>query len=121
MMGVAAARKLRAAGSMAATWNINSKIAAQGQLTWSNAQFTNQIAGTMRDLSGNGLPINHTTGNFPIQQGDPAFNYDRNPNSISPQTLHDSLPLNPVYSDDAQLHGRRGRHHADGRSTLQRL
>lgn len=80
------------------SWNVNGKPAVQGSVTWDNAQFFNTAKEGNRDLVGNGLPIDHATGQFPVAQSDPAYNYDRNPNSIKPQNLHDSLPRNPEYS-----------------------
>ena len=50
--------------------------------------------GTRLRLSGNGLP-SHTTGVFPVQSSDPAYRYDRNPNSIRSYTLGASLSRNP--------------------------
>src|SRR5262249_5825203 len=44
-----------------------------------------------------GLPRNHTTGNFPIQSGDDAYQVDRNPNRISSYTLSAKLPTKPKY------------------------
>jgi hypothetical protein len=80
------------------TWNFLSKPAVQGQVTWDNAQFSNRSDGAERLLSGNGLPINHATGIFPVQPSDPVYRYDRNPNSIAAQNLKDLLPANPTYS-----------------------
>jgi hypothetical protein len=60
---------------------------------WSS-RFSLRASGTRNRLSGNGLP-GHTTGVFPIQSSDPAYRYDRNPNSIRSYTLAVSLPRNP--------------------------
>ncbi len=87
------------------SWNNNAKPAILGNVTWSNAQFTNTVTGDKRDLSGNGLPLDHTTGAFPVAQSDPAFNYDHNPNKITPQNLHDILPVHPTYSDTPHCMG----------------
>jgi len=38
----------------------------------------------------------HTTGVFPIAASDPAYQYDRNPNSIKSYTLRASLARNPT-------------------------
>lgn len=45
-------------------------------------------------ISGNGLP-NHATGDFPINSGSTAYQYDRNPNSISSQRISYAIPTNP--------------------------
>jgi hypothetical protein len=42
---------------------------------------------------GNGLPKNTPTGVFPIQSGTTAYAYDRNPNSIEPQSINWTLPI----------------------------
>ena len=81
------------------SWNLFSKPSVAGEVSWSDATFSNQVSGDARNLNGNGLPLTHTTGNFPISSLDPVFYYDRNPNHILPQNLHDTLPLHPVYSE----------------------
>lgn len=81
------------------TWNILQKTPVHGSIAWSDAQFSNTVVGDQRLLSGNDLPVTHTTGQFPVSPADPAYTYDRNPNSIAAQALHDTLPLNPAYSD----------------------
>ena len=81
------------------TWNINEKTSVQGQVSWGNAVFSNQAQGDTRQIEGNGLPVSHATGIFPIQPNDPASAYDRNPNSIAPQDVRETLPLNPTYTD----------------------
>ncbi|MBX9765129.1 YHYH protein [Patescibacteria group bacterium] len=81
------------------TWNLLEKISVAGAVSWPNAAFSALISGVNRVLSGNGLPKNHTTGTFPVASNDPAYAYDRNPNSIKTQTLSVSIPKNPVYSE----------------------
>ncbi len=80
------------------TWNINEKSAVAGAVSWKNATFSNTKNGTTRIISGNDLPINHTTGVYPVSSSDPAYQYDKNPNTITAQTFTNSLPVNPVYS-----------------------
>jgi hypothetical protein len=80
------------------TWNFLQKISIQGNVSWPNASFSNTISGVYRTLTGNDLPINHTTGSFPVSANDPAATYDKNPNSISAQTLNQKLPTEPTYS-----------------------
>lgn len=81
------------------TWNIKEKIAVEGKISWPNAQFSDTVSGDNRTLSGNDLPTGSTTGVFPIQSSDPAYQYDRNPNSIKTQSFSDTLPTNPTYSN----------------------
>ena len=47
-------------------------------------------------MTGNGLPVGHTTGNLPIARNDPAYQFDPNPNAISEQSVEFSLPLRPI-------------------------
>ncbi len=78
------------------TWNLSLKPNVQGQVSWSQAQFSNEISGTQRIIIGNDLPLNTTTGIFPIQSTDPAYQYDRNPNSIESHNFTLTLPLSPT-------------------------
>ena len=52
----------------------------------------------MRVITSNGLPTDHSTGVFPIQSSDPAYQFDANPNSIKAQNYSFSLPLSPTMS-----------------------
>jgi hypothetical protein len=70
----------------------------EGSVSWPNATFSDKISGNSRILSGNGLPVGMTTGTFPISSSDPAYQYDRNPNSIKAQILNLTLTLNPTIS-----------------------
>ncbi|HSW96867.1 MAG TPA: YHYH protein [Candidatus Saccharimonadales bacterium] len=86
------------------TWNIKEKTAVAGKVSWSTAIFSNTTSGSSRVLSGNDLP-SHTTGVFPIQSSDQAYSYDRNPNTISPQSFSDTFPLSPTYSNTPSCMG----------------
>jgi hypothetical protein len=77
----------------AGTWDLTRKIAVQGSVGWP-ARFSNRITRSRRRLSGNGLPP-HRTGTFPVAATDPAYQIDRNPNSIRSYTLRVSLPRKP--------------------------
>lgn len=87
------------------TWNFLKKISVQGSVTWPSASFKNSISGSTRTLVTNGLPINHTTGTFPVASNDPAAAYDKNPNTIAAQSITQSLPANPVYLDTPNCMG----------------
>lgn len=67
-----------------------------GSVTW-QAQFTNTLSGNTRTIVTNDLPT-HPTGVFPIATTDPAYQYDRNPNTIKGQTLTYALSANPSYA-----------------------
>jgi hypothetical protein len=79
-----------------ATWNSVTKDAVTGAVSWPQARFSVTVVGDRRVVTGNDLPIDHTTGTFPISPSDPAFAYDRNPNTITAQSISWSLPLDPV-------------------------
>jgi YHYH protein len=79
--------------SAAKTWDLTKKISVQGSVHWSS-RFTATPKGTTLRLSGNGLPP-HTTGVYPVAASDPAYQYDRNPNSIKSYVLAASLPRYP--------------------------
>jgi hypothetical protein len=76
------------------TWNALMKAVVDGSVSWPHS-FTISIQGDQRVFSSNGLP-NHTTGNYPISPSDDAYTYDRNPNSISEQSITLTLPANPT-------------------------
>lgn len=78
------------------TWNLSEKPNVSGSKSWSGGQFSIMTSGDARMITSNDIPMNTITGTFPIQQSDPAYQYDRNPNSIQTQTISLSLPLNPT-------------------------
>jgi hypothetical protein len=78
------------------TWDATKKIQVRGDIAWPNATFTIATVNGERRVTGNGLPVNHTTGIFPVRRDDPAFQIDRNPNAIATQQVDFLLPLAPV-------------------------
>lgn len=79
------------------TWDSTAKIVVGGFVAWPG-QWKITLEGERRIFASNGLP-NHPTGQFPIGPGDPAFNYDRNPNQIRTQTVRIDLAANPGVAD----------------------
>ncbi len=77
------------------TWDSLSKTHVQGSVSWPQATYSVTVAGGQRVITGNDLPVDHTTGTFPIASTDPAYAYDRNPNTITAQTIDWSLPEQP--------------------------
>jgi len=81
------------------TWDLTQKLHVLGTVHWPNAQFridtTTNGRVVSRVLTGNGLPVDTPTGTFPVAPADPAFQIDRNPNSIHTQKVALNLPLNP--------------------------
>lgn len=78
------------------TWDSLTKVAVEGSVRWLQARFTVTVSGDRRIITGNDLPIDHGTGIFPIRTSDPAYAYDRNPNTITAQSISWPLPLDPV-------------------------
>ena len=76
----------------------------EGSLTW-DSQFSMTTTAAGRVLTGNGLP-NHATGQFPVQQGTPAYDYyaalpamgyaNAAAIPIGPYEINLTLPQNPV-------------------------
>ncbi len=79
----------------ASTWRPKEKMHVAGEVMWPNAATSIKISGTTRVIRTNGLPINHTSGIFPIGASDPASEFDRNPNSIKAQSFTFNLPTSP--------------------------
>ena len=64
------------------TWSPAQKPHVQGSQMWPGALMSVKAAGSWRTLTTAGVPTNAPTGTFPISADDPAYAYDRNPNSI---------------------------------------
>lgn len=76
------------------TWDMTKKAVVDGSVTWPHS-FVITVQGDQRAFVGNDLP-NHPTGNYPIASSDDAYTYDRNPNSISAQSVSFGVPANPT-------------------------
>ncbi len=79
------------------TFDFTAKVVVQGMNAWPNHTFAADVTGGTRAVIGNGLP-DHMTGTYPIAQADPAYQYDRNPNSIQAQSISWSLAATPTVS-----------------------
>jgi hypothetical protein len=77
------------------TWDLTQKVFVSGSVSWPTAAFQNQVQGTTRVLSGNSLPVGHTTGTFPVKSTDPAAPYRPNPGSIAASSYTLRLPASP--------------------------
>jgi hypothetical protein len=80
----------------AKTWDSLTKIHVQGAVSWPSASYSETVSGEGRIIKTNDLPTGHDTGTFPVTNRDPASEYDRNPNSITAQTITWTLPLDPA-------------------------
>lgn len=87
-------------------WDYSEKnVTVDGAVSWSNGAITVTSDGTDRTITGNGLPGEHTTGEFPIATTDDAYEYDHNPNSIGAQSYNLTLPANPTEADSPSCVG----------------
>lgn len=76
------------------TWDYTKKPQVEGNVTW-NHNFSITLDGNgNRIITGNNLP-DHPTGEFPIQPGTEAWNYDKNPNIISEHVISLTVPAIP--------------------------
>lgn len=87
------------------TWDLTKKIFVQGEVRWDDASASFAVEGDQRVISSNGLPVGAITGVFPVAADDPAAAYDRNPNSITTQTLSFRVPAVPVMASTATCVG----------------
>jgi hypothetical protein len=78
------------------TWDEQTKLEVNGAVHWPEASYTVTVSGSSRRISFDDLPIDHTTGVFPIASSDPAHAYDQNPNRIEAQHTRWTLPLEPA-------------------------
>lgn len=77
------------------SYDLTAKYVVDGSNGWSNARFRTKVRKAVLKLIGNGLPTNHGTGNFPISPGDDAYAIDRNPGSVSAQSVLKKLSRRP--------------------------
>ncbi len=77
------------------------KPTVDGSVTWSSAWKKIWVSKKKRVIKGNGLPVGQTTGEFPVSSSDDAYQYDRNPNSISSRSVNASLPRHPKRAGEA--------------------
>lgn len=80
------------------TWDYLTKVTVNGAIRWPTGSYSVRIIGDRRVIRFNDLPIDHSTGIFPIQSGTRAYRYDQNPNHIAEQRFDWSLPLHPTAS-----------------------
>lgn len=76
-------------------WDPTQKPSVEGAHTWSEASVKITTSSTERIITTTGVPVNATTGTFPIATTDPAYAIDRNPNTITPAQRTVRIPKNP--------------------------
>ena len=79
-------------------WNPAAKPTVQGSVMWPDHYFSLKLENTKLLVKSNDLP-DHATGIFPINSSDTAYYFDRNPNSISAQSISLNLPSQPKLAD----------------------
>jgi len=82
----------------AGTFDSTAKAIVDGAINW-NGEFEAVIVGDNRIFTGNQVPVTHPTGIFPIASSDDAYQYDRNPHTITEQTISLEVPANPTIAD----------------------
>jgi hypothetical protein len=87
------------------TYDRTKKATVDGSVDWPNAKFTVTKEDGARVFTTNALPTDHTTGVFPVSPDDDAYQVDRNPNSISEQSISFSVPLTPTVADEPSCVG----------------
>ena len=81
------------------TYDVTRKVFDRGRVDWRGV-FSASPKGDKRVITSNGLPIPGVpTGLFPVPGHDPAYRYDKNPNTITTQNISFAIPLNPVFGD----------------------
>lgn len=85
-------------------YDTNKKVHVRGKVKWTGS-FSNTVSGTTRTILSNDLPLTDFTGTFPISSQDPAYVYDRNPNTINAQSFTYSLNADPTYSATPNCEG----------------
>jgi hypothetical protein len=75
-------------------WYPDRKPTVDGSVEWPDGGTTISVAGGTRALTSTGFP-DHPTGVYPISRSDDAYQYDRNPNTITPYKVSLELPVVP--------------------------
>ena len=85
-------------------YDLNAKVHVEGSVSW-DGEYDATVDGDRRIIATNDVPHDHTTGEFPVQPDDPAYEYDRNPNHIEEQDLTYDLAADPVLLDEPACMG----------------
>jgi hypothetical protein len=78
------------------TWDPAEKLTVQGAVKWSQATYSAEVEGDQRIITTRDVPVGFPTGIFPISPSDPAYAYDRNPNTIGVKSIRYALPAHPT-------------------------
>jgi hypothetical protein len=88
------------------TYDLDDKATVRGSVSWPAESSTTTRNGK-RTITTNDLP-GHTTGTYPVQASDPAYQYDRNPNTISEQDVTLVVTRRPAYGAPQCMGGQVG-------------
>jgi len=75
-------------------WYPELKPVVDGAVSWANSGIDMALTATTRTITSSNLPT-HTTGVYPVSRNDDVYQYDRNPNTISAQSIRLSFAANP--------------------------
>lgn len=87
-------------------YDINKKAHVDGQVVWVS-KLDEKVVNGKRVITTNDEP-SHVSGVFPVQTSDPAYAYDRNPNTITAQSLSYNLDASPSYGSPQCMGGEVG-------------
>lgn len=85
-------------------YDLNAKIHVEGEIDW-DGEYSVEVQGDERVIATNAVPHDHPTGEFPVAQDDPAYQYDRNPNTIEEQDLDYRVAALPEMLDEPACMG----------------
>lgn len=80
------------------TWNLLEKVSVEGEVPHAGWYFHYGVQGDERMFATADIP-DYPTGEFPVAPDDPAYQFDRNPNTISEQDFVFGIPANPAVLD----------------------
>jgi hypothetical protein len=81
------------------TWNLLEKVSVEGSVVLSGYFFEYGVDGGERSFVTADIP-EHPTGTFPVAANDPAYQFDRNPNTIAVQDFAFAIPADPVVAPE---------------------
>ena len=81
------------------TWTPSEKPNVQGTNYFSSAYFHMSVANGIRTIATDSVPVAMPVGNFPISPNDPVYQYDTNPNTVTPNALTITLPSSPTIAN----------------------
>lgn len=81
------------------TWNLLEKVSVEGEVPQAGWYFHYGVQGDERVFATADIP-DYPTGEFPVAPDDPAYQFDRNPNTIQKQDFVFGIAADPVVLDE---------------------